>query len=258
MRKYIALLVAIFALLTVAGCKKKGAEEPKGDVSLATKYATMELGIRSDKDMTKWVTNIQKTESVDLLSEEKYTPAKGSKKNKELTLAKVKTSDDKVGYVESRHLADAPIVFIKETKAYDRNNIASKVRNTIPRGTVGFKIGEKADWTQIHIGTLNGKWISKRWVKEGFSADSEQVMDGITLEAALNDIKNNKPDDAMKKLQELSGKSTVFGEIAKEKIAELEYTPEDDGEGDPTEGGPEGPVEEESASAPSTPDAGPQ
>ena len=157
MKRSLIALIAV-SLIIPYGCKKK---EEKKDVPIAKKYAKYRITIRKDKDLKNWLATIEKAEEVDLLSEEEQaTMQKGRKVI--LSIAKVKLADDSIGYIESRHLADKPIVFTTETNAYIRPTSGTKVRAKIPAGTIGFIIAEKGNWVQVFCGKIKGTWITKQ------------------------------------------------------------------------------------------------
>lgn len=239
MRKITVLF--ILAGLVLAGsaftivCKK---DKPgKSDTTLMKKYARYKVQVYRDKDFTQWGTTLEKAESVDLLSEEKYTGTK----NRQYDLSHIKLADDKKYYLESRHLADKPVVFTGEdVKVYVRPNISSKVYATVPKGTIGFIVEEKADWVMVYIGNIGGKWITQQWAKDGFSADEGLVQEAKEYEAvtAMMDAPEIN-DTAMKaikeKLSTLMKGTSVIAELARKKYDSLEGKPAGEGEPKTTE-----------------------
>jgi len=147
------LLIALAAgLILSPGCKKE--KQEAGETPLAKKYARYKVQVYQDKDLGKWAATLEKAEAVDLLKEEKYL----SPKNKAYDISYVKLADDKKVYMESRHLADRPIVFTdEEAKVYVRPSISSKVYGRVPRGTIGFIVDEKAEWVQVFVGKVGAK-----------------------------------------------------------------------------------------------------
>ncbi len=207
MKRLCLLFLACLVILTA--CKKEKAEEPK-DVVLQKKYAKYPIRVYKDREMKKWLATLSKTEPVDLLG-----TSDAMIKNKKVTIAEVKLSDDKKGFMNARHLADRPVVFTEDTKAHVRNNIGSRVAGTIPRGTIGFVIAEKGEWLQIYAGRVDGKWITKHWVKSGFSGDENLLLEARTYEDATAILNNkNSSDEKQKeaetKLKEIEGSSTSF------------------------------------------------
>jgi lipoprotein LenA len=208
-------LLFLCALIMITGCGKKTSTESE-DVSLAKKYARYRVVVYQDQTMKKDLTVLNKTEPVDLLSEEKV-----SLKGKQTDISKVKLTDDTIGYVLSGTLADKPVVFIEDTKAHVRNNIGSKIHATIPRGTIGFITGEKAQWIQVYAGKIEGKWISDKWVKTGFTTDETVLLEARQYEDACEKLDKNSSDkEAMEKLTELKDSSaSIFKSLAQEKLA---------------------------------------
>jgi lipoprotein LenA len=221
-RSFAALTLII--LMSFFACKK-GDEKNSISDSLATKYAKFRIAVYTDTSMDKkaWLATLEKGEPVELLSEEKVLINK-----KDTMLSKIKLSDDKVGYTNSDFLAIKPVVFIdNNVKVYTRNNINSSSIATIPAGTIGFVIEEKADWIMVDIGNVNGKWVNKCWVKGGTSDSSEIVADAVSLEKIRNvlseTVKGDK-EEALNQLRSLSQKSNQIGELARTELAKIEGT----------------------------------
>jgi hypothetical protein len=224
MKRFLITLIAI-ALILPEGCKQK--EEEKAEGPIAKKYAKYRVAVRKDKDLKNWLATLEKAEAVDLLTEEKYTNEKGN----QFDLSRVKLADDTLGYIESRHLADKPIVFTKETRSYVRPTSGSKVYMKISPGTIGFIIGEKGNWVQIYIGQIKGKWITKQWVEGGYSTDSTLLQEAKELEVAINLIKKEETmDKGIEKLKELADSTTEIALIAQDKLKELGEKKEEPGE----------------------------
>jgi lipoprotein LenA len=221
-RSFTALSLMI--LMSFFACKK-GDEKITGSDSLATKYAKFRIAVYTDTSLDKkaWLATLEKGEPVELLGEEKVIINK-----KDTMLSKIKLSDDKIGYTNSDYLAIKPVVFIdNNVKVYTRNNINSSPIATIPAGTIGFVIEEKADWIMVDIGNVNGKWVNKCWVKGGTNDSSEVVADAVSLEKSRNilseTVKGDK-EEAMNQLRSLSQKSNQIGEIARTELAKIEGT----------------------------------
>jgi lipoprotein LenA len=212
--KKIFSITVILSMFIVIGCKKQ--EEPKKEGPIATKYAKYRVSIKKDKDLTKWLATLEKAEEVALLDEFDYTV-----KNKVAKLAKVKLASDEIGYVESKHLADKPIVFTEETSVFVRPTASSREYHTLPKGTIAFVVGEKGSWKEIWAGKVNGKWIVNKWVENGFSSEQGLLRDAIDFERALSLIEK-KEEKAKEILQDLSEQTSIFSELAKKKIEELE------------------------------------
>lgn len=222
--KRIILVACALALIVPFGCKKKDGET--GDKSIAKKYALYQVTVYKDKDFKEWLATLEKAESVDLLKEEQYI----NLKKMQIDLSQVKLADGKEGYIDSKHLADKPIVFIEEsTRLFVRPNMGSKVFCTVPKGTIGFIKEEKADWVMVYVGNLDGKWVTGQWTKGGYSADENLVVEAKDYEAAMALLKEQKPEKrdaaqktAKEKLSELAKGSSVIAALAKAKLDELE------------------------------------
>lgn len=224
--KKIILLPCILCLI-ISGCGKQG-EKPEKDAALAKKYARYRIAVYKDREMKKWLATLSMAEPVDLLQEEKVPAAKGSQKE----LSRIRLSDDTAGYIESKHLADLPVVFTDDTRAHVRNNIGSAVKATIPAGTIGFITAEKGHWVQIYAGKIDGKWITKEWVKDGYTTDQAVVLEAKQYGKALELIKKGGKDpaskemeEAMELLREVSSSMSVVGKLAGRKIEELKNDP---------------------------------
>ncbi len=215
MKRFIVAIIAI-ALILPSGCKKE--EEEKAESPIAKKYAKYRVAVRKDKDLKNWLATLEKAEAVDLLTEEKYVNEKG----KQFNLSKVKLADDSEGYIESRHLADKPIVFITETRSFIRPTSGTRVYMKIPAGTIGFIIGEKGNWVQIYIGQIMGKWLTKQWVEGGYTTDGTILQEAKELETAMNLIKKDETmDKGVEKLKELADGTSEIAMIAQDKLKEL-------------------------------------
>jgi hypothetical protein len=146
-------------------------------------------------------------------------------------IAPVTLSDGKTGYTQLKHFADAPVVFVEDTKCHERNNPASRVFATIPKGTIGFIVDEKGEWVQVFVGNVGGKWITRQWVKGGYSTDETLLIDAKLFEEAMavlahNAAKESEKEEAKKKLEELAASPRLFSDLASKKLAEMEGTPE--------------------------------
>jgi SH3-like domain-containing protein len=223
MKKYLALTGAILLLLST-GCKKN--EEKKEDVSLAKKYAKWNIRVYKTKDLKKQITFLSKGEPVDLLATEKI-----SQKGKTVETAKVKLTDDTVGYIRISEVGDRPIVFTKKTKAYFRNNETSRVYFEIPKGTMAFVILEKGHWVQIFIGNIyyesgKKKWVDKKWVNGGFSEQLDLIPDAREYEKSVRILNitgstEKQVNDAKDTLKKLLESGNLFSELAKNILDEM-------------------------------------
>jgi len=208
-------------MVIISGCKDKqgtnGAEMKSPEIKKYAKYAA---SVYSDSALSKWAATLAKTEPVDLVKRVTVDI-----KGKKVEVAEVKLSDGTTGYISSKNIADAPLVFTEETKVYVRNNTSSRIYTTVPKGTIGFTVSERAEWTQVYIGRINGKWVSSQWVNGGYVKDQSTVAEARIYEDAMALLKKadteKKKEEAMEKLKSLEG-SAVFGDLVKGKSEEAE------------------------------------
>lgn len=241
MKKFFYSFTILFlSLILIQGCKKsdkQGLDPASGEV---LKYAKFATAAYKDQELKTWGATLAKTEPVKLM-ETLNVPVKG----KPAEVAKVKLSDNTVLYVLAGNLADKPVVFIEDTKAYERNNASSKVYAIIPKGTIGFVLQENAEWIQVYIGQLEGKWITKQWVNSGFTAEEIRVHEAKLFEESAAILKNaaSKPDQkkqAEANLQDLSLSTGIFADMARNLFRSADGTgiPENEMKGEGSGGGP--------------------
>jgi lipoprotein LenA len=208
------LTVLFLSFILIQGCKKgdkQGLDLDPGDV---VKYAKFTTAVYKDQEMKTWAATLAKTEPVKLI-ETLNVPVKGV--NTEI--AKVKLSDNTVVFASAKNLGDKPLVFIEDTKAYVRNNASSKVYAIIPKGTIGFVLQENADWVQVYVGQLDGKWITAQWVNSGFTTEDLRVQEAKLFEESAAILKNSASKADQKKqaednLKNLSTSTGIFAEMA--------------------------------------------
>ena len=224
MKKYL-LTALIFSLVMTFACKK---EEPKPEepviVGKCAKYA---VNVFKDKERTAWKATLSKAEKVDQLSVEIISNNKGTVAE----VALIKLSDGTEGYIETKHLADRAVVFTADTSAYQRNNTGSRVTLTIPAGTLGFVIEEKAEWLQVYLGQIDNVWRMQEWVNSGFSTDAALITEAKLYEEAIATLKNKESKEsergaALKKLEGLQT-SALFSEKAENALNSLSGQPEE-------------------------------
>ncbi|MFW5862400.1 MAG: hypothetical protein ACOCWZ_09115 [Spirochaetota bacterium] len=218
--KKIVTIIIITMLTAGMGCKKEKPESEK-EMPLAKKYATVRIAVYKDKQFKNWLATLEKAEGVDLLAEEGKIPVGGKKEPVEV--AKIQLADDTIGYTRARFLADKPIVFVEdEVRLHVRPTPTSKVYFEVPKGTIGFVTGEKANWVEVFIGRLEGKWIEDKWAESGYSTDMDLIVDATMYEKALALLdekdKEKARDEAMEILEKLADSTTLFAELARKKI----------------------------------------
>jgi len=211
MKKYL-LISLIFSLVMAFACKKEDSKSGSAESAIVSKCAKYSASVYKDKERIVWLATLSKTEIVDLISTEIISNNKGTVAE----VALIRLSDGAEGYLETKHLADRSIVFTQDTKAYQRNNTGSKITATIPAGTLGFVIEEKAEWLQVYIGQIDGQWLTQSWVNEGFSAEADFISDARLYEDAMAVLRNkeSKESDRVKAIKKLEGlqSSTLFSE----------------------------------------------
>lgn len=218
-KKAIIFFLAI-VLTALSACNKGGGDKPGLNPSDGpVKYAKSAVSVFKEQELKTWASNLSKTEPVTLLE-----TLKVQVKGAETEVAKVKLSDGTVVFISMKNLAEKPVVFVEDTKAYVRNNASSKVYAVIPRGTIGFVVQEMGEWTQVYIGQISDKWITQQWVNGGYSSEDAKIQEAKNFEessAILKDPKS-KPDQkaqALAVLKEISESSGIFSETAKSMIA---------------------------------------
>ena len=221
MKKIMFALIAL-ALIMPAGCKKdKEKEGTKEDGPVGEKYARYQVWVRADQGLKKNLAILEKAEKVQLLAAPVEVPVEEKGRKVLIEVAKVKLADDKVGYIDVKHLADRPIVFTEDAKLLVRPTTGSKVFATVDRGTIGFIIAEKGGWVQVFVGKHKGKYLNQYWVNGGYTDDQKTLMDAKEYETALALFAAKKEDKGKKKLEELTGASPVIAELAKQKLEDL-------------------------------------
>jgi len=212
-----SILLLGFAL--IQGCKKSDKDKlnvAPGDI---IKYAKSSTAVYKDQELKTWATTLSKTEPVKL-QEMLNVQLKGAATE----IAKVKLSDNTIVYVAAKNLADKPVVFIEDAKAYVRNNASSKVFAIIPKGTIGFVLQENAEWVQVYVGQVDDKWITQQWVNGGFTAEEIRVQEAKLYEESAAILKNASSKQDQKKqaeanLKDLTSSTGIFAEMAKKLIA---------------------------------------
>lgn len=211
---FYVLSLLCLSFILIQGCKKgekQAMDVAPGDI---VKYAKYSSAAYKDQELKTWGATLAKTEPVKLV-ETLNVPVKGGT----VEVAKIKLSDNTILYIAPKNLADKPVVFIEDTKAYIRNNASSKVFAIIPKGTIGFVLQENADWIQVYVGQLDGKWITAQWVNSGFTAEDARIQEAKLYEESAAILKNPASKADQKKLAEenlknLSTSTGIFAEMA--------------------------------------------
>lgn len=218
MKRIVIIFYLILSIVSVScgkGGDKKGLNPAEGPV----KYARSGVSVYKEQELKTWASNLSKTEPVTLLETLKIQ-VKGT----ETEVAKIKLSDGTVVFTSMKNLADKPVVFIEDTKAYVRNNASSRVYAVIPKGAIGFIVQEMGDWSQIYVGQISDKWITQQWVNGGYSSEDAKIQEAKNFEEASTVLKDpkSKPDQksqALAVLKDISESSGIFSETAKNLIA---------------------------------------
>ena len=221
----------LFAILMMASvlvaCKGQKQEEPVVEEPTSEqKFAKFRIGVSENPDLKKSFTVLAKAEAIEQLE---VLPSEDPDK----AVAKIKLSDDSIGYVKARHLGGQPVVFTQETKAFDRNNATSRVKQTIPVGSIGFIMDERKNWVKIYVGKIEDNWVTDEWVEGGYEMNSDLLLEARDLEEARNTLLDEKAKDeakseALEKLEKLKSSSTVIAQAAKEFAEELEAKGQED------------------------------
>lgn len=225
MKKSVLSIILALAVTAIVACKDQGGKGlPTNEGPI--KHARLNVSVFKDEGLSTWGSNLSKTEPVILLE-----TLKVQIKGKETEVAKIKLSDGNIFYVNIRHLADKPVVFVEDTKAYVRNNISSRVFAIIPRGTIGFVTQEMDGWVQIYAGQIDGKWITQQWVNGGFTEEETKIREAKNFEESIAILNNSasKQDQisrALAVLKDISNSTGMFAEMANEIL--VNYSAKDD------------------------------
>jgi uncharacterized protein YgiM (DUF1202 family) len=227
MKKVFITALAVMMAAMIA-CKN---EEP-GASSLPLdegpiKYARVTVSAYKEEGLKSWGANISKTEPVVLLETVKVQ-IKGS----ETEVAKVKLSDGNVLYVNSKYLADQPVVFVEDTRAYVRNNESSRVYALIPKGTIGFILKEMDEWVQIYAGQIDGKWVTQQWVNGGYTTDEGKIREAKNFEESVavlssSSSKQDRVSQSLAILKDIASSSGMFADMASQYLDNYEADEED-------------------------------
>ncbi len=229
--KKIPLILLVIAVFLNPVCKKKG---DKADVTIAKKYSMFAISLKKDKNLKEKIRDVYlaKGEEIDLLDE---IIVKGSN-GKETEVSKIKLADDTIGYIKSKNIADSPIVFVEDVKAYLRPTSTSPEKALIPKGKLGFIISEKGSWYQVYVGELeNKKWITEQWIESGYSVDKNLIRTALEFETAAENLASKdgaKSAKAKEKLQEIIDGSTIYSDMVKELLGKSGNSGEDTPMGD--------------------------
>ena len=218
--KHIIVCLVLFSFFFA--CKEKTNKNniESSDETLTVKYSKYNTCLYSDVRLIQCSKKIKKADSLDIIDFKKQWVA--SLKAKSI-IAKVR-SGNKSLYILRKFLADKPIVFTEETPLRLKNDYGSKIIRKIDKGTFAFIVDEKGSWTKIYIGKINGEWITRHWVRGGFSQDSNLVKKALQLEIAEKIIKkilkkkkvsDTKKAKAKELIETLSSTSGIFQDKAK-------------------------------------------
>jgi uncharacterized protein YgiM (DUF1202 family) len=213
-------IIALTIMLTgLVACKNEESgisKLPKGEGPI--KYARVALSVYKEEGLSTWGSNLSKTEPVVVLETMKVK-IKGT----DTEVAKVKLSDGNIFFLNNNYLADQPVVFLEDTRAYVRNNESSRVYAIIPRGTIGFILQELGEWVQIYAGQIDGKWVTQQWVNGGYTVDESKIREARNYEEAIAVLKNSssKQDrisQSLAILKDLSSSTGMFADMASEYL----------------------------------------
>jgi len=219
MKKTALITVLCLVIAASFSCSKdKGDKNKLIAENENVKYARFTASVYKEQELKTWGSNISKTEPVALVE-----TLKVQIKGAETEIAKVKLSDGTIAYIQLKYLADKPVVFVEDTKAYIRNNTSSKVYAVIPKGSIGFVVKEMSDWAQVYVGQIDGKWVTQHWVNGGYSSDVDKIQEAKSFEEAAAvlkkaDAKPEQREQAIGTLRDIAESSGILSDAARSLI----------------------------------------
>jgi len=214
--KKISVLALIVLAVSFAACKKKGVS----DEVLETRYLQYRANAYKEKELNKkdnWLATLEKGEAVGLLEEFDGIDNNG----KPAKIAKIKLSDDSVGYTKSAWLVKKVYaIFQKDVKVYNRNNEGSGLMGKAAMGSIAAMTEEKGGWIKAYVILENGK-TREGWLKDGFSDSTDHVTDAVAFEKgsalyASSDAKSKEEGETI--LKELASKASFLSSAASDKL----------------------------------------
>lgn len=197
MKKTLIILICLIPLIISCGSKEEAAKpEEKKDVVLGERFAALANGVYKSSDLSgKPFIYLSKGEQVILLDEIQTT----DKKNKEITVLKIKLSDGNEGFVNDRYFGIKRIVITSgKVPVYKRNSDVSTPSKILKKGTVAVVTMQKGDWYQVISWQTpeDDQKVWNNWIKDGFSEETDLVIEALQMEKAKNLLKNGNKDKA--------------------------------------------------------------
>jgi SH3-like domain-containing protein len=213
------LLTAVFFLTLVSGCADRQKPEPSGQtgaqpqvISALVKYN--KLGVRKEpldnKDPKNYLTTVNRGEKVTVLQQDTLW-------------AKVRLSDDKEGWIQSRYLVPSGVRFavmlISELMVYKRPDPSSpRLANDTAmtrQGTLLWITKEKDGFAECQFPSGKSGWIASGELV----TDSAEVAAARLLEQARTLVAESKMEEAASVYQKIAdqyGSSKVAAVVAEE------------------------------------------
>jgi SH3-like domain-containing protein len=213
------LLTAMFCLSLAAGCGKREAPQTSGQtgaqpqvISALVKYN--KLGVRKEpldtKDPKNYLTTVNRGEKVTVLQQDTLW-------------AKVRLSDDKEGWIQSRYLVPADVKYavmlISELMVYKRPDPSSpRLANDTAmtrQGILLWVTKDKDGFSECQFPSGKSGWIASGELV----TDSAEVAAARLLEQARALVAENKMEEAASVYQKIAdqyGSSKVAAVVAEE------------------------------------------
>lgn len=226
----------MICLMSLSFCsKEKGnAEESENSAGVGTRYTRYAVALYSkpgSKDRSDWVVTLTKGEEIKVLGTEKI-----QKDKKEIEFSKVEATGGKVGYVESKFLAEEIGVFLKQGTLPEFKNRPVVTANrgygyeNLEDGTlVAIQNMEKeGETTWLEISGNSSKGYFNGWVpSQDVRTDRGTITDSLLYERAINLIKKDNASatdlsEAKEILQNLAESDSNMSALAKKTLSETE------------------------------------
>lgn len=225
-------LLIIGVVLMGAACEKpddKSEAKPEINETRVARYAVNVYDTMDTKKREHYVATLNKAEEVKLISLEEHQGEKGE--NDEY--AKIRLSDGKEGFVESKHIAKKAVVLIQDLRLYNRPNITSGITTSsknAKKGMVGFVTDDEynnGEWMEIKGGSWPDTYFNG-WVKNdgSVSEDLKLIADAVLLEKTMDAVNKGDGKISTKLMNDLNmlkdNSSSPISDIASEVLTKNE------------------------------------